>query len=468
MKARPSLSESGTPVGRVGSTESLPNELPALNGIRTICTLWIVIFHCLWTLTSFFPREEMVPFNQQNILYFIRQGLVCVDIFFVLTGFLLGKAVFADSRPVSFASSSFQPLRSHDSFAQISWRSFVWRRLVRIYPLYIALLFIYCVIMFPFGQYPLEMMGHEGVPTMVKMANPDATMMPSNCELTWANLLGMNNLIPFGGCAGWTWSLAIQIQFYLLFPAMVKLLGRGKRLTVALLVMIALSIPLRSWAFWKLYYNDGHLVLSYLYEASDIIPFVLRFYYYSLTPMRLPTIFMGVLVAQIFAQRQQWVSWLRSHTMIANTLFIASLAIFFRNLSTNPTSNLWWSVAFIQVGGTLFSAAIAYILLFILARLGTVGEWLNHQLSRPIFDYFAARSYTVYLFHMGFISKFYTTFLWPLQLSLPMLFFVYFPSVLIASTALAHVLDHYVDAPICRRLLSSPSIYRKKVDGKSE
>lgn len=50
--------------------------------------------------------------------------------------------------------------------------------------------------------------------------DPRSTFDAGVCEkYWWLNLLFLNNQHPRGGCFNITWSLAVQMQFYLLLPA---------------------------------------------------------------------------------------------------------------------------------------------------------------------------------------------------------------------------------------------------------
>jgi peptidoglycan/LPS O-acetylase OafA/YrhL len=42
--------------------------------------------------------------------------------------------------------------------------------------------------------------------------------------MLWASFAFINNTLPFAGCASHTWSMAVQMQFYLLLPAVLVLL----------------------------------------------------------------------------------------------------------------------------------------------------------------------------------------------------------------------------------------------------
>ncbi|HVI52553.1 MAG TPA: acyltransferase [Candidatus Sulfotelmatobacter sp.] len=98
-------------------------KIPALTGIRGVASFWVVVFHfyeCLCSIGTFPPMPE-VPV--------VRSGYMGVDLFFVLSGFVLSLTYGA-----SLSHLSWQPLRR-----------FVIGRLFRILPLHWAVLAVLAV-----------------------------------------------------------------------------------------------------------------------------------------------------------------------------------------------------------------------------------------------------------------------------------------------------------------------------------
>lgn len=85
--------------------------IPSLTGLRGAAALWVYLFH-------------IVPLGSGADLPLIRMGYVGVDIFFVLSGYILGHVHFYDFRDLTFAK----------------YRQFIWLRLSRIYPVHLVTL----------------------------------------------------------------------------------------------------------------------------------------------------------------------------------------------------------------------------------------------------------------------------------------------------------------------------------------
>jgi peptidoglycan/LPS O-acetylase OafA/YrhL len=103
----------------------LPKFMPAIDGLRAFAVLGVVIFH--WP----YPVVRDALFNKLHVKPLVECGWVGVDLFFVISGFLI-TGILLDSK----GSSHF-------------FRNFYTRRALRIWPLY------YAVVMFVLVIYPL-------------------------------------------------------------------------------------------------------------------------------------------------------------------------------------------------------------------------------------------------------------------------------------------------------------------------
>jgi peptidoglycan/LPS O-acetylase OafA/YrhL len=178
--------------------------LPALDGVRGLAILMVLLFHFVAQTTATNPFEAAV----NGILSY---GLLGVDLFFVLSGFLI-TGILYDSR----ASPAY-------------FRSFYMRRVLRIFPLYYGVL---AVVFFVVPLVP-GLRGSEIAGLSEKQA--------------WAWLYGVNVYLAVQG--GWVlsyiehfWSLAVEEHFYLVWPLLVFwLAGRPRALMGAALALAAAS-----------------------------------------------------------------------------------------------------------------------------------------------------------------------------------------------------------------------------------
>ncbi len=186
--------------------------IPALDGVRTLAVGLVLLLH--WP----FPMLQM-PF-----------GWAGVNIFFVLSGFLITRILInARTEPIGFYL-----------------RSFYRNRLLRIFPLYYAYLLVIGIVLTGLAYLATE----AGPPEVI--AN-GLTVLKNEWLLLLTYTYNFNDLLP-GITAGvpvaaspffsHLWSLAIEEQYYLLFPFLVYYLPR-KALLIFLAAIVFLTPPLR-------------------------------------------------------------------------------------------------------------------------------------------------------------------------------------------------------------------------------
>ncbi len=220
--------------------------------MRAIAILWVMLFHF---------RNSHIPEGLHEVA---RTGWMGVDLFFVLSGYLI----------------SSQLLRPYLSDAQPSLSDFYLRRAFRVLPAYLTVLALYLA---------------------VPMFREAPSLSPTWQFLTFTENFRINY---FNDQAfSHVWSLCVEEHFYLLLPILVLVLmrkpGFGKALTLILGILI-FGIAMRSYVF-------THQLAQGL--ASDdrenfITLYIEKIYYPTYT--RLDGLLMGVVLAVIKAFRPMW------------------------------------------------------------------------------------------------------------------------------------------------------------------
>lgn len=190
--------------------------IPELDGLRGAAILLVVIHHNV--MTSLRPENGPISKFISVVFPFSWSG---VDLFFVLSGFLIG-GILLDQRN---AGNYF--------------KTFYIRRVCRIFPLYFSWLTLFIVLSRMFSSYLYQ--------------NWQADVFKQHYP-NWAYVFFLQNFFVakteiFG--AFWltpTWSLAVEEQFYLLLPLIIWLVP-VRRLPHVLISLILLTPALRLFLY---------------------------------------------------------------------------------------------------------------------------------------------------------------------------------------------------------------------------
>jgi peptidoglycan/LPS O-acetylase OafA/YrhL len=185
--------------------------VPALDGVRGLAILMVLLFH-------FVAQTTATNRFEAGVNWVLDFGVFGVDLFFVLSGFLI-TGILYDSRA------------DPDYF-----RTFYMRRVLRIFPLYYGVL---AVVFFVVPLVP-ALRGSE----IARLREHQA----------WAWLYGVNIYLSIH--AGWVlsyiehfWSLAVEEHFYFVWPLLVwRLAARPRVLMRTALAVAAASVAARAAA----------------------------------------------------------------------------------------------------------------------------------------------------------------------------------------------------------------------------
>jgi peptidoglycan/LPS O-acetylase OafA/YrhL len=207
----------------------------ALDGLRGAAILSVLCFH-FFVDGSYFPSGI-----GKFLLPFAKMGWMGVDLFFVLSGFLITGIL----------------LNAHS--ATNYYQVFYARRLLRIFPVYYLAVALVFWVLVPLGRHagffhlhPIGSFGHhEQLWYWVNLSNLRTAFYP----------LLIPMISPF-------WSLAIEEQFYLLWPALVRNL-RQQSLMVFCLAGMVISAALRNLP-WIQHWNEVYSNLIYRFTPLHV------------------------------------------------------------------------------------------------------------------------------------------------------------------------------------------------------
>lgn len=315
------------------------SHIPALDGIRGLAILLVILFH--HTL-----MRQQTPFDRVYV-NLARLGWSGVDLFFVLSGFLI-TGILYDSR----GSAHY-------------FRNFYVRRTLRIFPLYYAFLFF--TLRISPQLWPDTELAAMGRAAMESRSEAWYWLYLSNILFALDEGFGHPNLAV-------TWSLAIEEQFYLVWPVVVALLGRRSLMrTCGALVVIAPALR----------------TTMLMAGVDPTAPYVLPF-------CRLDALATGALVALALRDERdgaRLVTWAR---YIAPAAAVAVLGIWYLEV---PLDNRNWTEPIMQGAGYTMLALLfgSLVALTVVAR---PGSGLSRLFSLPLLRTFGTYSYALYLFHV--------------------------------------------------------------------
>lgn len=191
--------------GKLTFGTTAPRYFKGLDGLRTLAFLSVFFAH------SFYSEVPAIAGN--SLVLFLREighkGIYGVNFFFVLSGFLITYLLLLEIMDEG----------------KISIRNFYIRRVLRIWPLYYLIVFIGFLI-FPFIKKMLggEITGHEHL-------------------LYYLFFINNYDTVPDSAVLGVLWSIAIEEQFYLVWP----IIFRVVRVQNLKYVMVAIIVISSAW-----------------------------------------------------------------------------------------------------------------------------------------------------------------------------------------------------------------------------
>jgi peptidoglycan/LPS O-acetylase OafA/YrhL len=321
----------------------LPRELsgriPELDGLRGMAILLVILCHYVGN-----ADHAALGFWIHRTLSAFTVGWSGVDLFFVLSGFLIG-GILLDARN-----------------ARHYFRAFYMRRVFRILPLYYAWTLLYGL---------LAVAALWLAPGRTSLTSRDLLQVP-------LHLLFLQNM--WIGMPPWpwiwfvvTWSLAVEEQFYLLVPLLIRFVSL--RTLVPLLVAIICAAPALRFAIYRWSGN----------------PFTASFP----MPCRADALAWGILLAVAWRQ-PAFRAFLESRQPLLRGL------LFF--LFCGVVALLWWlahppGLVTLTIGISWLAVFYSCLLLVVLSqtagRLAAVMRW-------PLLRSLGVVSYCVYILHDTF------------------------------------------------------------------
>jgi peptidoglycan/LPS O-acetylase OafA/YrhL len=329
------------PVPRADVVNSSPAIQPhariaGLDGLRGSAAICVVLCHF----------AVLLP-NRSILAYALSNGWTGVDLFFVISGFLITGILFdAKGSPHYF-------------------RNFYVRRTLRIFPLYYGFLVATVAVMLIVPRVP-RLAASSGDVQQLWDAQPWLWTYTANY---WAS-------IPKANWSKWAesvvhlWSLSVEEQFYLVWPVVVFALSRRNLIRLCVAIPFA-ALAIRVWFTWR---------------GMD------WFVMYTWTPTRADSLAAGALVALLIRVPRGVQRMRRMFNWLGPLAAVLAVPLFW---AFDPTKNPWRATLIYTDLAVLFAA-----LLFWSTDTGSLrGVAKRFYELRPL-RAIGRYSYGVYVFHL--------------------------------------------------------------------
>lgn len=305
-----------------------PRYITGFDGLRAIAVIGVIIFH-LW--------PKVLP-----------GGWMGVPLFFVLSGYLITDLL----------------IQEYDRNGHIDVLSFYRRRMKRLYPALLMMLFATATYIALFARDLLYNLRAILVSNMLYIYN------------IWATKHGDSYFDSWGGSSPFThlWSLSIEGQFYLIWPIIVMLLLglRIRRISIgaALIGLAGISA----------------ILLGVLYDPMNIN----RAYYGSDT--RIFAVLFGAALA--FGWPSRRMKYILSPRVKRNLNALGAIALTLTIITFFGLNGEWRTT---YMGLMFVATAIITSLIAITAH---PASFLSHALDNKFLNYLGTRSYSIYLYQL--------------------------------------------------------------------
>ncbi|PCJ45278.1 MAG: hypothetical protein COA99_05290 [Moraxellaceae bacterium] len=330
-----------------------------IDGIRALSISLVILFHT--TGMSIFmgggPHliSEMV--DKTSIYYaWIWNSHYAVDMFFMISGFLIAGLLF----------------REIDRTGTIDLKAFYIRRLMRLTPAYLFVLTLLFIAKAP------------------------------HYEMLWSNLLYVNNFFPYMDTAiTWAWSLAVEEQFYFIFPILLLTVFIKSRFVMWMAGLLIFACLIR------FFIASGDPILSTMPISAIMHDSEVQNHFMSVIYDNLYTRFgafiCGITVAYFLHYRKEsTIDFLNNSHLGKATVVLAIVAAFMVfNLNSGRSDidwGYWPTMLYLACARNLFCLSFSVVMLAML---------VSHPLTRPLEKLLSANfwyplaqlSYSSYLYN---------------------------------------------------------------------
>ncbi|GFR63502.1 nose resistant to fluoxetine protein 6-like [Elysia marginata] len=411
-------------------TSQPPGSLSCLNGIRVISISWVVLGHTVLHIAR--NGDNVLTYSQDAIKRWsfmpIINGTFSVDTFFVLSAILVSYATLNQMKKTG---------------GKFNWIKFYVHRYVRLTPVYMIVMAIYL------GTLPYLINGPLNDQKKGFEKDPF-------CKNTWwGNPLYIQNLMNFKPdiCMGWSWYLAVDMQFYVLSPLFLIPLHYRPKLGYAVVSLFLLATTVTPLVLSEVRKYPGSVIFVQLkghpQPRGDI------FYDIYISPYsRMGPYLVGIMCGYILSNLNRRSVRIPRHFVLIGWLaaiatglaVIYGLYPYFKGTDMDPHAASIYNA----LSRTAWALSVAWIIFScVTGSGGVVDTFLSWSLWVPL----SRLTYVVYLIHVLVLDVLFATARTPMYAS----------DFTVAILYLATLSLTYGLAFICSLLFEAPGLALEKL-----
>ncbi|XP_061401258.1 uncharacterized protein LOC133337009 [Musca vetustissima] len=357
--------------------DTKPTEIPIINGLRSVCAVWILVFHVLWFMYfTVHNKAFLISYAEKTFFQYISSAALLVDVFFTISGFLQTYNFFRNAKKV-------ETIRNNTFYQNAKqFLKMTFHRYLRLVPLYLVVMAAVDLLFAYIGKVSVYDIHDK---------------FDENCaNYWWRNIFFIQNLFEHRDmCVNWTWSLACEMQYFLLATALLFIYTKYPRFVKAVTMAFLGGNILWSYGIgmstkFQLSFDTMFATGTDIYISPfvRILPYIIgaiagwAFVEYRLRPADL-------------SEMQEKSCW---HLSIS-IFFVCMYSTIKRDISTIMAITLF------VVGRILFSMAISWMIIG--SATGRRTMWSRFLEAKP-FQHFNRISYAMYLLNPFVIALFFS------------------------------------------------------------
>ncbi|QJR11321.1 hypothetical protein DSM104443_02396 [Usitatibacter rugosus] len=335
-------------------------EIAAIEALRGVAVLWVILFH-YWVLrVDAFPKDPWNAFiaSVPPLRAIVSNGYLGVELFFLITGFLLTLPWFRHALQGRPAPSA---------------RGFYVRRIRRIVPAYYVQLFFLIVVFVPLyygSNYWMRNLGYlaYNIPAHLSFLHYTTPLSSASMNVNGA-----------------LWTLTLEAQYYVILPLLAPLFVRAPWRTLVALLVIATA-----WRWFSLHDMNAFVAWQKSLAYKDVPESAIRHLVETQLPAFLGHFALGVMLGRAWLLSKG--GWSPATTAAWVVAACGGLTMVYLVHSSLP--------GFFG-GSTWATAPIAFALAMHVAI--TVAPRIGQALAIAPLRFLGRISYSAYLYHLPFL-----------------------------------------------------------------